>query len=114
MRLAADDPAAVQQARELMERQVQQLGRLVEDLLDVSRMMRDKIELRKERVELAAVVARGVETARPVVSAYGHELAVSLPPSRCGWRRTSSGWPRCWATCSPTQRSTPSEVAAPA
>ena len=80
MRLAADNPAAVRQARELMERQVQQLARLVDDLLDVSRIMRDTIELRKERVELAAVVARGVETARPVVSAHGHELAVCLSP----------------------------------
>jgi PAS domain S-box-containing protein len=73
------DPDAVQQAQAMMERQVQHLVRLVDDLLDVSRILRDKIELRKERVELAAVVARGVETAQPVIDAQGHTLTLSLP-----------------------------------
>ena len=49
-----------------MERQVHHLVRLVDDLLDVSRVMRGKIELRKERVELATVVARAVETVQPL------------------------------------------------
>ena len=54
--------------------------RLVDDLLDVSRVMRGKIELRRERVELATVVARAVETVQPLVDAQGHELSVRLPP----------------------------------
>ena len=48
-----------------MKQQVQHLVRLVDDLLDVSRIMRGKIQFRKERVQLADVVARGVETTRP-------------------------------------------------
>ena len=62
-----------------MKQQVQHLVRLVDDLLDVSRIMRGKIQFRKERVQLADVVARGVETARPLIDAQKHELAVSLP-----------------------------------
>lgn len=63
----------------MMDRQVQQLVRLVDDLLDLSRIMQDKIELRKERVELSTVVARAVETAQPTLDAQGHELTVALP-----------------------------------
>jgi PAS domain S-box-containing protein len=72
--------AVAGRAREIMGRQVEQMVRLVDDLLDVSRIMQGKIELRRERVELAAVVARGVEMARPVIDAHRHELTVSLPP----------------------------------
>ena len=62
-----------------MERQVEQLVRLVDDLLDVSRVMRGKIDLRREPVEFAAVVARAVETAQPLIDAQGHRLDISLP-----------------------------------
>lgn len=65
--------------RDMMERQVQHLVRLVDDLLDVSRVMRGKIELRKERVELATIIARAVETAKPLIDSRGHHLHVSLP-----------------------------------
>ena len=74
------DASTAERAREMMERQVHHLVRLVDDLLDVSRVMRGKIELRKERVELSAVVARAVETVQPLIEAQGHELTVSLPP----------------------------------
>ena len=73
------DAATVERSRDMMERQVHQLVRLVDDLLDVSRVMRGKIELRKERVELATVVARAVETVQPLIEAQGHELTVNLP-----------------------------------
>jgi signal transduction histidine kinase len=73
------DAGTAERSREMMERQVHHLVRLVDDLLDVSRVMRGKIELRRERVELATVVARAVETVQPLVDAQGHELAVSLP-----------------------------------
>jgi CheY-like chemotaxis protein len=74
------DTMTVARSREMMERQVHQLVRLVDDLLDVSRVMRGKIELRKEKLELATVVARAVETVQPLIEAQGHELTVSLPP----------------------------------
>ncbi len=72
------DAATVERSRDMMERQVHHLVRLVDDLLDVSRVMRGKIELRKERVELATVVARAVETVQPLVDAQGHQLSVRL------------------------------------
>jgi CheY-like chemotaxis protein len=53
--------------------------RLVDDLLDVSRIMRGKIQLRKERIPLGDVIRRGIDTARPLVEAQGHELLVQLP-----------------------------------
>ena len=74
------DAETAQQTREMMERQVHHLVRLVDDLLDVSRVMRGKIELRREPVELATVVARAVETAQPLIEVQGHELDISLPP----------------------------------
>ncbi|HEX2474753.1 MAG TPA: GAF domain-containing protein, partial [Lacipirellulaceae bacterium] len=74
------DAATGQQVREVMERQVDQLVRLVDDLLDVSRVMRGKVELRKQPVELASVIARGVETAMPLIEVQGHELSVCVPP----------------------------------
>jgi PAS domain S-box-containing protein len=80
LKLSGVDPAAAERARGMMERQVEHLVRLVDDLLDVSRIMRGKIELRRGPVELSAVVARAVETAQPVVEAEGHRLTVSLPP----------------------------------
>jgi len=80
MRLAGTSGPIMEQARTMMERQLTQMVRLVDDLLDVSRITRGKIELRKERVELAAVVASAVETSRPLIEASGHELTVTLPP----------------------------------
>ncbi len=73
------DAATVERSREMMERQVHHLVRLVDDLLDVSRVMRGKIDLRREPVELAAVLARAVETVQPLVDAQRHELSVLLP-----------------------------------
>jgi PAS domain S-box-containing protein len=73
------DPAMAERSREMMERQVQHLVRLVDDLLDVSRVMQGKIELRKQQVELASVVARAVESAQPLIDALGHELTIHLP-----------------------------------
>jgi CheY-like chemotaxis protein len=64
----------------MMERQLGQMVHLVDDLLDLSRISRGKIELRKERVELARVVQQAVETSRPAVEQAGHALAVALPP----------------------------------
>ena len=67
-------------AREIIGRQVQHLARLVDDLLDVSRITLGKAQLHTERVELAAVVTRAVETSQPVIDARRHRLTLSLPP----------------------------------
>jgi PAS domain S-box-containing protein len=71
-------PAA--RVHEMMERQVNHLVRLVDDLLEISRITRGKIELCKERVDLAAIVRSAVETSRPLVESAGHRLDLSLPP----------------------------------
>lgn len=73
------DTDTLQQTRAMMERQVHHLVRLVDDLLDVSRVMRGKIELRREQVELANVIARAVETVQPLIAVQGHRLDLSLP-----------------------------------
>jgi PAS domain S-box-containing protein len=66
----------------VMERQVAHLVRLVDDLMDVSRITRGKFELRRGRVELADVVARSVEAVRPALEEKGHRLEVVVPPER--------------------------------
>ncbi len=68
------------EARAMMERQLAHLIRLVDDLLEVSRISSGKIELRPAPVELAAVVLSAVETSRPAIEAARHRLDVSLPP----------------------------------
>jgi CheY-like chemotaxis protein len=73
------DATTLQQTRAMMERQVHHLVRLVDDLLDVSRVMRGKIDLHKEPVEVAAVVARAVEIVQPLIAVQGHRLELSLP-----------------------------------
>jgi PAS domain S-box-containing protein len=79
MKMAHSDPGVIGEAQGMIERQLQQLVRLVDDLLDVSRIIRGKIDLRKERVDLAQVIRRAVETAQPVIDANGHELDVVVP-----------------------------------
>ncbi len=66
-------------ARCLMQRQLEQMVRLVDDLLDLSRISGGKLELRKEQVSLAEVVNSAVETSRPLIDHMGHELTVTLP-----------------------------------
>jgi PAS domain S-box-containing protein len=82
MRLRGSDRReAVGWAQDMMERQVRHLVRLVDDLLDISRIGRGKIQLRKEPVELSQVVTLAVETSRPLIDAHRHELTVALPPA---------------------------------
>ncbi len=71
-------PQLMEQAKSIMERQLESLVRLVDDLLDLSRIIRNKIELRRERVELESAVTRAVETAQPVIDAHGHRLLLSM------------------------------------
>jgi PAS domain S-box-containing protein len=79
LRLAGSDSGAAEGVRAMLERQVNHMVRLVDDLMEVSRITRGKIELRKEPVELAAVVRSAVETSRPLIEAARHQLAISLP-----------------------------------
>lgn len=72
-------PVAVE-AREMMSRQLAHLVRLVDDLLEVSRITHGKIELRKERVTLASVLDSAVETVRPLIDSAQQRLEVKLPP----------------------------------
>ena len=70
----------VDAAMDVLDRQVGHMVRLVDDLLDVGRISRGKIVLRKERVELSSVVYHAVEAARPLFESSGQELTVTLPP----------------------------------
>jgi signal transduction histidine kinase len=72
--------AVVVQAWDLMERQVSHLVRLVDDLLDVSRITRGKVVLRREVVDLAEVATRAVESARPLIDARRHRLTYQCSP----------------------------------
>lgn len=76
---ASPDPAA-EAARDIIDRQVQHLVRLVDDLLDLSRITRGRLELRRERVALAAVVERALEASRPAIERARQTLTVTLPP----------------------------------
>ncbi|HMI89270.1 MAG TPA: PAS domain-containing protein [Polyangiaceae bacterium] len=67
--------------RAVIERQVHHLVRLIDDLLDVSRITGGKIELKKERLEVAEIVARAVETASPLLEQKQHQLVVDVPRS---------------------------------
>jgi PAS domain S-box-containing protein len=66
-------------AIDVIRRQVTVMVRLVDDLLNVSRISRDKLEIRKELVDLTAVVESAVESSRPLIQQCGHQLTVSLP-----------------------------------
>ncbi len=81
--LQRGDPggAVHEQVRVMMKRQTDQLVRLVDDLMDVSRITRGTLELRKEQVELAVVLRHAVETARPEMEAKGQQLTMTLPPT---------------------------------
>jgi signal transduction histidine kinase len=79
LRLAKGDPAAEESARAVIERQVQQMVRLIDDLLDLSRISRGKVELRRERIALEAVVRSAMETSRPLIEKSGHRLTLDLP-----------------------------------
>lgn len=65
----------------IIDRQVHHLSRLVDDLLDISRITRNKIELKKEPVELSEVIAKGVEMASPLFEQRRHRLMVDVPPA---------------------------------
>jgi PAS domain S-box-containing protein len=79
LRLAKGDASIIEQVRLTMERQTQQLITLVDDLLDVSRITRGRLELRKCRVNLAEIVTSAVEASKPPIDEGRHELKISAP-----------------------------------
>ena len=80
LRLAESDRKSVHAATEMLERQVGQMVRLVDDLLDISRINRGKIELRTDRIDLAPIISQAVEATRALYKSMNHELTVTLPP----------------------------------
>ncbi|HVS63792.1 MAG TPA: ATP-binding protein [Thermoanaerobaculia bacterium] len=79
MKRAGDDRDVIDGARSTIDRQVTQLVRLVDDLLDVSRITRNKLELRREPVELGPIVELAIESCRPLLEELEHDLEVILP-----------------------------------
>lgn len=79
LKQAGDDPRVLETAREAIERQWSHLVRLVDDLLDVSRITRDKLELRKTRADLASAIRHAVETCLPLAEAKQQVIALDLP-----------------------------------
>ena len=82
LRLTRPDAAHADGIQQIFERQVKHLVRLVDDLMDVSRITRGKIELRKERVDVGTILWSAIETASPLIEARRHHLAVALPDEK--------------------------------
>jgi PAS domain S-box-containing protein len=79
MKRAENDPELLLQARDTMERQLASLVRLVDDLLDVSRISRNKLEMRKQPMDLKTVIHQAVESSRPWIESHDQTLTVTLP-----------------------------------
>jgi CheY-like chemotaxis protein len=78
--LSAGDRQALGETRSMMERQLDQMVRLVDDLLDVSRISRNRLGLRRQETELSSIIHSAVETSRPLIDQLDHTLALTLPP----------------------------------
>lgn len=79
LRASTDCTEEVGQIYEIMERQVNHMVRLVDDLMEVSRITRGQVDLRRREIDLATVIQSAVETSRPLIEAGRHHLLVSLP-----------------------------------
>ena len=79
LKRADGDRETIEKARDTIERQLGQMVRLVDDLLDVNRITHDRLELRKVEVELSTVIHQAIEVARPLLDAADHDLRVILP-----------------------------------
>jgi len=107
MRLAAGNPAAVAKAQDMMERQLGHMVHLVNDLLDVARISSGKLELRRERAPLKAVISSAMETALPHIEKGRHGTAAGHARRRTArQRRSPRAWRKWWPTCSTTPPST--------
>ena len=81
LQAAGSDAQTQASARAIIDRQVRQMVRLVDDLLDVSRITTGKLALRRERVELRTVASAALEAVEPMMRERGHQLSVELPPA---------------------------------
>ncbi len=81
LRLNHSQDSDTQALHDMIDRQVHQLVRLVDDLLDLSRITRGKIHLKMETVDVTAVISRAVETNRPILDARKHQLTIALAPA---------------------------------
>ncbi len=79
MRLSGGEPGAIEESRTLMERQLHHMVRLVDDLLDLSRISRGKVELRRERVDLEQVMRSAVDATRHLIDDKRHTLTLNVP-----------------------------------
>lgn len=79
LRRANDKPAMIERVAGMMERQLAQLVRLIDDLLDIARITSGKVELKKTRVDLRRILATAIETTTPMIEAAGHELRFEPP-----------------------------------
>jgi signal transduction histidine kinase len=80
MQLKGPTDPDLQDARDIIDRQVRQMSRLVDDLLDVSRITQGKFALHKERVSLGVVLTNAIESSRPLIEGADHQLTVAVPP----------------------------------
>ncbi|MGH8728786.1 MAG: PAS domain S-box protein [Burkholderiales bacterium] len=80
LRMTGGNAPAAERVHEMMERQVNHMVRLVDDLMEISRITRGQVELRKERIEFASVIRSAVETAKPAIESAGHQLHITVPP----------------------------------
>jgi PAS domain S-box-containing protein len=80
LKRAGSDSERIPHALETMERQLGQLVRLVDDLLDLNRITHNRIELRKERLELTGAIHQAVQAMRPLAESAGHDLRIVVPP----------------------------------
>jgi signal transduction histidine kinase/DNA-binding response OmpR family regulator len=80
MRRARGDSAAIARVQDIMDRQLDHLVNLVDDLLDVARITRGQVELKREWLDLGTVLSAAVETSMPLIEAARHRLDVRLPP----------------------------------
>lgn len=77
----ASDTASLELARQVMRRQLEQMVRLIDDLLDLGRISGGRIELRKERIDLVVAIQNAIETSRPLLDEFKHEFRVAYPES---------------------------------
>ncbi|HWP46186.1 MAG TPA: PAS domain S-box protein [Candidatus Limnocylindrales bacterium] len=79
MRLRSGNDPTLKRAMDIVERQIQHMTRLVDDLLDISRIIRGKVQLKKEPLDLNTIITRAIETSQPFIENRQHGLLVSLP-----------------------------------
>lgn len=79
IRISLNDPEIIESTRGMMERQAHQMIRLIDDLLDLSRITQGKLNLKKARIDLADALGSAVDAIRPAINEAGHALHISLP-----------------------------------